>query len=85
VPFAKFVQVTFVVLAALGVYCFVASAREGETRRACTPLCAMHPDYAARNRLAPDFELPTVDHTRRVRLSDECRDKPVVLIFGSYT
>jgi hypothetical protein len=35
--------------------------------------------------MAPDFELSTVDHTRRVRLSDECRDKPVVLIFGSYT
>jgi hypothetical protein len=34
---------------------------------------------------APDFTLPTVDHTRHVKLSDEYRDKPVVLIFGSYT
>ena len=34
---------------------------------------------------APDFVLPTVDHTRRVRISEECHSKPVVLIFGSYT
>lgn len=34
---------------------------------------------------APDFELPTVDHSRTVRLSAEYRSKPVVLIFGSYT
>ena len=35
--------------------------------------------------MAPDFDLPTVDHARRVRISDEYRDRPVVLIFGSYT
>jgi len=34
---------------------------------------------------APDFDLPTVDHSRAVRLSSEYRSKPVVLIFGSYT
>lgn len=34
---------------------------------------------------APDFNLPTVDHTRRIRISEEYRDRPVVLIFGSYT
>jgi hypothetical protein len=34
---------------------------------------------------APDFELPTVDHTRRVKLSSQYRSRPVVLIFGSYT
>lgn len=34
---------------------------------------------------APDFDLATVDHSRKVKLSDECRVKPVVLIFGSYT
>jgi hypothetical protein len=34
---------------------------------------------------APDFELPTLDHRRVVRLSDEYRQKPVALIFGSYT
>jgi peroxiredoxin len=34
---------------------------------------------------APDFELPTLDRSRTVRLSSEYRLKPVVLIFGSYT
>lgn len=34
---------------------------------------------------APDFDLSTVDRVRRVRLSEEYRGKPVVLIFGSYT
>lgn len=34
---------------------------------------------------APDFSLPTLDHGRTVHLSDEYRDRPVVLIFGSYT
>lgn len=33
---------------------------------------------------APDFRLPTVDHTQQVQLS-ELRGKPVVLVFGSYT
>jgi len=34
---------------------------------------------------APDFELPTLDHSRKVRLSSEYASAPVVLIFGSYT
>ena len=34
---------------------------------------------------APDFVLPTTDRRRTVRLSDEWRERPVVLIFGSYT
>jgi len=34
---------------------------------------------------APDFELPTTDRSRMVKLSSEYRSKPVVLIFGSYT
>ena len=34
---------------------------------------------------APDFALPTTDHTSTVRLSSELRDRPVVLVFGSYT
>ena len=35
--------------------------------------------------LAPDFELPDLHNERTVRLSDEYRQKPVVLVFGSYT
>jgi hypothetical protein len=34
---------------------------------------------------APDFALPTTDHARTVQLSEEWRQRPVVLIFGSYT
>ena len=34
---------------------------------------------------APDFDLPTLDRSRNIRLSSEYRTKPVVLIFGSYT
>lgn len=34
---------------------------------------------------APDFDLPTVDRTERVRIAEQYRGRPVVLIFGSYT
>ena len=34
---------------------------------------------------APDFDLEAVDHTGRVRLSSFRGQKPVVLVFGSYT
>jgi hypothetical protein len=34
---------------------------------------------------APDFALPVLHGDRVVKLSDEIRQKPVVLIFGSYT
>src|SRR4030095_7499148 len=34
---------------------------------------------------APDVGLPTLDNTSRVRLSSFRGEKPVVLVFGSYT
>jgi hypothetical protein len=34
---------------------------------------------------APDFDLDSIDHKQRVKLSDFRGKKPVVLIFGSYT
>lgn len=34
---------------------------------------------------APDFSLAKLDKSGQVRLSELNRDKPVVLIFGSYT
>jgi hypothetical protein len=34
---------------------------------------------------APDFSLSTPDRSRTVKLSEEWRERPVVLIFGSYT
>lgn len=35
--------------------------------------------------IAPDFELADINGDRRVRLSDACREKPVALVFGSFT
>jgi hypothetical protein len=35
--------------------------------------------------MAPDFELPTLDHKAKVRLSSFRGSRPVVLVFGSYT
>ena len=81
--FAKIAQFTCIGLAAVGVYSFVSAARDGETRRACTPLCAMHPDYGARNRQAPDFELPKVGGGT-ARLSSY-RGKTVILNFWTKT
>ena len=34
---------------------------------------------------APDFSLPTFDHKEHVQLSSFRGQKPVVLVFGSYT
>ena len=34
---------------------------------------------------APDFSLPLLDHSGSVKLSSFRRDRPVVLVFGSYT
>lgn len=35
--------------------------------------------------LAPDFSLPVLNSDQQVRLSDILKQKPVVLVFGSYT
>jgi peroxiredoxin len=83
VHFPQIAQVGFIVLASFGVYGFVATARDGETRRACASLCALRPNYAARNRLAPDFELPSNDGGK-VRLSD-FRGKTVIVNFWTKT
>lgn len=70
-------------LAAIGVYSFGATARDGEQRKLCTPMCALSPDYAGRNRLAPDFELPMVGGGTG-KLSDY-RGKVVILNFWTKT
>jgi peroxiredoxin len=83
VAFAKVVELVFIGCAALGVYGFVSAAKDGETRRSCTSLCALRPEYAARNRLAPDFELPSITGGK-VKLSSY-RGKTVILNFWTKT
>jgi peroxiredoxin len=76
---ASIAQAAFILVAAFAVYSFVAAARDAEQRRVCTPLCHLRPTYAARNRIAPDFELATLSQGK-VRLS-QYRGKVVVLNF----
>ena len=69
----------FVLLAAVLVYSFVTVAREGESRRECSALCLMHPNYAGADRIAPDFRLKDMNG-REVTLSSY-RGKVVLLNF----
>ncbi len=58
-------------------------AKAANRKRRQTPSDTAAP---AVGQLAPDFELPLVkDSDRRVRLSSFAGQKPVALIFGSYT
>lgn len=73
----------FLILAAVAVYQFVRTGIDGEQRRVCSSLCGMAPQYAGRNRIAPDFELPALAGGR-LRLSDH-RGKVVILNFWTKT
>ena len=72
-------QLAFVAAAAFAVYGFVTVAKEAEHRRACTPECLIHPDYAGAEKLAPDFTLKDMKG-RELKLSDY-RGKVVLLNF----
>jgi len=76
---SQIAQLAFIVAAAIAVYSFVATARDGERRRVCGPVCHLQPNYSARNRLAPDFELPALSG-KKVKLSNY-RGKVVILNF----
>ncbi|GMV15397.1 MAG: TlpA family protein disulfide reductase [Polyangiaceae bacterium] len=80
---AQLAQLVVVAIAAFGVYSFARTARDGEARRVCTSLCALGPTYAGRNRMAPDFELPSLSG-EKVRFSSY-RGKVVILNFWTKT
>lgn len=76
-------QLIVVAIAAVAVYSFARTARDAEMRRVCTTLCALGPEYAGRNRTAPDFELDALKGGK-VRLSS-LRGKVVILNFWTKT
>lgn len=73
------VQAAFAAAAAVGVFAFVRTAYDAEARRVCSPLCALHPDYADNNRIAPDFALQKI--TGGVGHLSDYRGQVVVLNF----
>jgi peroxiredoxin len=77
--FAQAGQLVIAVAAAVGVFSFVRTAQDGEARRTCNALCEIRPQYAARDRIAPDFEL---EHLRggKVRLADFQKSGRVVVM-----
>lgn len=77
----RVMQVGFILGVAALAYSFVGSARDGELRRQCTSLCALGPNYAGENRVAPDIQLTNIDGTP-ARLSDH-RGKTVMVVFWS--
>jgi peroxiredoxin len=79
VKIAQAAQVGFAFVAAVGVFSFVRTVQDGELRRSCSPVCEVRPQYAAQNRLAPDFELPKLSGGMG-RLSDYA-GKNVVMNF----
>jgi peroxiredoxin len=83
VSFGQVAQAVVVLLAGIGVYSFTLTAKDSEVRRSCSALCAMKPDYAARNRQAPDFELPSMDG-QKISLKS-FRGKTVILNFWTKT
>jgi len=80
---ATLVQIAFILVAALAVYGFVRAAQNDQRYSSCTAMCSMAPSYAARDRVAPDFELPDLSG-KMVSLSS-FRGKTVFLNFWTKT
>ncbi len=73
-------QAAFIAIVCIAVFIFVRAARNDHQRATCSALCAFKPNYAARNRTVPDFELKDY-FGRSVRLSSLRDGKPMVLNF----
>jgi peroxiredoxin len=82
-PLVPLSYIAFVLLAGALVYGFVSVVREGETRRRCSAMCILKPDYAAANKAAPAFALPNMKG-QTVSL-DSYKGKVVVLNFWTKT
>lgn len=82
-PYSMAVQVGFIAVASLAVFGFVQAAQGDQRRASCTALCSLGPQYAGRNRTAPDFELPDMNG-KPVKLSS-FRGKTVILNFWTKT
>jgi peroxiredoxin len=76
-------QIGFIAVAAAAVYGFVRAAQNDQRYSACTAFCGMRPSYAARDRTAPDFELPDLQGNL-VKLSS-FRGRTVFLNFWTKT
>ena len=72
-------QLVIAVATTVGVFSFVRTAQDGELRRACTTLCEIRPQYAARDRTAPDFDLERFQGGRG-RLSEYRRSGRIVVL-----
>jgi peroxiredoxin len=79
VNLAQLGQIVVAISAAVGVFSFVRTAQDSELRRSCASLCEVRPQYAARNRTAPDFELERLDGAK-VRLSDLQKSGRVIVL-----
>lgn len=73
------IQFGFIALAAAVVYGFVQAAKNDQMRAVCSATCALRPQYAGRNRTAPDFTLVDADG-KSVTLS-QFKGKTVVMNF----
>ena len=82
-PLLVLAYVVFVVAAGTLVYGFVSVSREAESRRRCSALCLLHPEYAAADRKAPDFTLS--DTKGQPHSLSSYRGKVVVLNFWTKT
>lgn len=80
---APIAHLAFVAAAAIGVYSFVSVAKEGETRRRCTPTCLLRPTYAGYEKKAPSFTLKDIKGNDVS--FDSFRGKVVVLNFWTKT